>query len=156
VDTQWDFHNGPITADGKRTEVYDRIREVNREIKKLSKVFLGARVLSVTHTGNTIPAGTKPLAQLPDPIKMLKTEGKGAVVSVLENGDKNYLVIVNRDFLSPMKLTLECNPEVKRILKDGSDVPVSAYAATQVVDPGDAAIYSWRKINRATKKISIR
>lgn len=145
VDTQWDFHNGPITADGKRTEVYDRIREVNREIKKLSKVFLGARVLSVTHTGNMIPAGTKPLAQLPDPIKMLKTEGKGAVVSVLENGDKNYLVIVNRDFLSPMKLTLECSPEVKRILKDGSDVPVSAYASTQEVDLGDAVIYRWEK-----------
>jgi len=138
-----DFHNAPITLDLKRSEVYDRIRLVNREIKDLSPVFLGAKVVSVAHTGNTLPVGTKRLAKLPGAISVLETSGEGAVVSVLKNGTDSFLVVVNRDFLKPMKLTLACDPAVKRILKDGSAVPASDYAHTMEVDPGDAMIYSW-------------
>ena len=67
-DTTWKFNNGPVTLDGKRTVVYDRIREVNKEIESLSNVFLGAKVISVSHTG-LIPQGTRPLTELPEPVK---------------------------------------------------------------------------------------
>jgi hypothetical protein len=143
VDTVWKYRNGPITADGRRTEVFDRIKVVNKEIKDLSGVFMGARVISVGHTGNPIPAGTKRLAALPTPVRNFQTEGAGAVVSVMENGGKSYLVVVNRDFNNTMKLTIACDPMVKRILKDGSAVPANAYTPTIVVDPGDVAIYQW-------------
>lgn len=143
-DTAWNFHNGPITANGRRSEVYDRIKVVNEEIKNLSPVFLGAKVVSVTHTGAEIPAGTKPLVQLPVPIKVLETEGKGAVISELENGNYSYLVIVNRDFRETMKLTLEYGPGVVKILKTGSAVPAGAYEKSLVIDPGDMAVYRWK------------
>jgi hypothetical protein len=141
LDTMWKFNRGPITPEGKRTQVYDRIKVINNEIRNLSAVFLGAVVVSVGHTGNKIPKGTKPLAKLPDPIKVLKTEGTGAVVSVMRNNENNFLVVVNRDFVKPMALTIECDPNV---LKDGTLVPASVYNTTVEVDPGDAAIYMWK------------
>jgi hypothetical protein len=141
-DTTWNFNNGPVTPDGKRTVVYDRIREVNKEIVSLSNVFLGAEVISVSHTG-MIPQGTRPLTDLPQPIKKLKTEGTGAVVSYLENGKNSYLVIVNRDFKNPMTLNIECEKNVNKVLKDGSSAPANAYLSKTEIDPGDVAIYSW-------------
>ncbi len=138
-----DFNNAPIGLDGKRTEVYDRISLMNNEIKNLSWVFLGAKVVSVAHTGETIPMGTKRLVKLPENIKVLETTGTGALVSELQNGKNSFLVIVNRDFINPMKLTLYCDPSVKRVLKDGTSVPANDYKNTMEIDAGDAAIYTW-------------
>lgn len=138
-----DFNNAPIGLDGKRTEVYDRIRLINKEIKDLSWVFLGAKVVSVAHTGDTIPLGTKRLVKLPEAVKVLETTGTGALVSEMENGKNSFLVIVNRDFKNPMKLTLYCDPFVKKVLKDGSSVPANDYKNTMEIDAGDVAIYTW-------------
>lgn len=143
-DSTWKFNNGPITLEGKRTVVYDRIKLVNSEIRNLSGVFLGASVISVSHTGNNIPAGTRSLVKLPDPIKVLKTQGTGSVVSVLKNGANSYLVVVNRDFRNPMKLSIECDAKVKKVLKDGSVVPANVYQNSTEIDPGDIAIYMWK------------
>jgi hypothetical protein len=142
VDTTWNFNNGPISASGKRTVVYDRIRMINKEIEDLSYVFSGAQVISVTHTGK-IPEGTRPLTSLPEPVKKLTTEGTGAVVANLKNGDRSYIVIVNRDFMTTMKLHIECDGRVSRVLKDGSVVHASDYQPDTEVDPGDIAIYTW-------------
>ena len=143
LDTVWKFNNGPIDLNGKRTVVYDRVKQVNSEIRNLSSVFLGATVISVTHTGNSIPSGTKPLESLPVQIKSLKTEGTGAVVSILKNGKNSYLVVVNRDFRNTMKLTIECNANVKKIAKDGSVASADVYRNDTEVDPGDIAVYTW-------------
>jgi hypothetical protein len=141
-DTTWNFNNGPITPEGKRTVVYDRIREVNREIENLSPVFLGAKVISVSHTG-IIPQGTHALNELPGEIKALRTEGTGAVVSYLQNGAASYLVVINRDFLHPMTLYIECESKVKKVRKDTTTAPADAYHPKTEIDPGDIAIYSW-------------
>ena len=92
----------------------------------------------------TFLVGTRPLDAIPGSFKVLKTEGKGAVVSVLKNGRDNYLVIVNRDFLAPMNLNIECENNVRKVLKDGSLVPAGAYQSKLEIDPGDAAIYTWQ------------
>ncbi|MBN1293375.1 MAG: beta-galactosidase, partial [Candidatus Latescibacteria bacterium] len=34
--TRWNFHEGPIDFNGKRTVVYDRVKKVNEEIRNLS------------------------------------------------------------------------------------------------------------------------
>ncbi|WP_300284234.1 hypothetical protein [uncultured Alistipes sp.] len=142
-DSHWDFQFGPIGLDGKRTEAYDRVKAMNEELRNLSGVFLGAKVNWVRHTGPKIPRKTVRLTALPEPVKVLETEGTGAVVSQLENGGRTFLVIVNRDYLKSMKLTFYAGPSVKRILKDGSIVPSDAYKGVMEVDPGDAVIYMW-------------
>jgi hypothetical protein len=142
-DTVWKFNNAPVSLEGKRTDSYDRVKQMSAEIKSLSYIFLGAEVISLAHTGNPIPLGTKPLRDLPSPVKELKTEGTGAVVSVMKNGENNYLVIVNRDFLKSMKLTIDCDKGVYKINKDGSKVNADVYQRSLEIEPGDIAIYSW-------------
>lgn len=141
----WDFHHGPITLKNKRSEVYDRIKVINKEIKNLSGVFLGAKVVSVSHTGDVIPPGTKRLNDLPDPIKNLSTGGSGAIVSVLKKENYSFLIVVNRNFKRSMPLSIQCDPDVMKILKDGSAVPANAYMDTLEIAPGDLAIYRWVK-----------
>jgi hypothetical protein len=140
----WDFHEGPILPDGTRSATYDRVREVNRELQALRAVFLGSRVGSIGHTGTTLPAGTRryePAA----PVKSLKTEGQGAVVSVLSKGDRRFLVVVNRDINQPMRLEVTFDPQaaVRPVKKDATlGEPLGASHAFTLA-PGDAAIFTW-------------
>jgi hypothetical protein len=140
--TQWNFHEGPIEKDGRKTPVYDLVREMNREIRALSRVFSGARVVSVGHTGSPIPRGTKPFAAFP-PFREVRTEGQGAVVSRLEYGGATYLVVVNRDFQNPMPLAITLDPGAKvgRVNKEGNSVRVKGNRTRETVPPGDAAVF---------------
>lgn len=144
VNPTWDFHDAPIDLDGKRTDVYDRIKLVNREIQNLAGVFLGSKLVSVWHTGKQIPDGTRPIDKLPDPIKTLETRDGGSVVSVLEKGEQRFLVIVNSDFQNPMKLTIAADETVKKVLKDGTSAPLKTYSETVNVESGDMVIYTWK------------
>ncbi len=131
----------PIGLDGKRTIVYDRIKTVNNEIQNLSGVFVGAKVVSVKHTGVVIPKGTSQLTSLPSAIKVFETEGAGALVSILENGPNTFFVVVNRDLNKSIPYTILGDSSLKKVLKDGSIVKASAYANTSEIEPGDVAIY---------------
>jgi hypothetical protein len=138
-----------ISAAGKRTVVYDRVKEVSKEIETLSGVFVGAKVVWVRHTGKgMIPTGTIRLTSLPKAVKVLETNGAPALVSLLEKGDHYFLVIVNKDFLNSMNLVFYGDDSVKKILKDGTIVPASAYENSLELDPGDAAIYMFPKENK--------
>ena len=141
----WSFRGfgSPLDAQGKRTVVYDRLREVSREIQTLFGLFLGAKVVSVGHTGANIPNGTRRFSKLPTPIKLLETVGEGALVSVLENGKDSFLVIVNRDFKNSMKLIIDTDESVNKILKDGTIIRANEYANATEVEPGDVAIYTY-------------
>ncbi len=137
-----DQRGAPITAAGKRSVVYDRVKLMSQEIKNLSGVFLGSKVVSVRHTGKgMIPGGTIRLTTLPKEIKVLDTNGAPALVSVLENGGNTFLVIVNKDFLSSINVTVFGDESVNKVLKDGTVVPASAYENSMELDPGDAEIF---------------
>jgi len=143
VSSAEDFRGGPITLEGKRTTVYDHIKTLNLEIRSLSGVFYGAKVKSLQFFGNNIPAGTKRMSVLPAAIKVFATEGKTALVSFMENGGKQFIVIVNTDYRKKMSLTLSGDSSLKRVLKDGSIVPASAYASTFDVEAGDVVIFNY-------------
>lgn len=144
-DSFYDYQHGPIGLDGKRTEIYDLVKEMNAEIKSIAGIFLGAKILSVRHTGSVIPRGTKRLTNLPEKVKVLDTHGYGAIVSLIENGDKKYLTIVNRSLKDTMEFTFYADPSVKRVLKDGSLVQADTYTATLMISPGDILIYLLEK-----------
>jgi len=143
VSSAEDFRGGPITLEGKRSTVYDNIKTLNQEIKSLSGVFYGAKVKSLQFFGNNIPIGTKRMSVLSAPIRVFATEGKTALVSFIENGGKQFIVIVNTDYRKKMSLTLSGDSSLKRVLKDGSIVPANAYASTFDVEAGDVVIYSY-------------
>lgn len=96
-----DQRGAPISATGKRSVVYDRVKQMSTEIKSLSGVFLGSKVVSVRHADiGKIPAGTIRLTSLPKAIKVLDSKGAPVIVSVLEKSENSFLVVVNKDFLN--------------------------------------------------------
>ena len=141
----WNFHQGPIEQDGSRTPTYDRVRQVNAEIQALRGAFVGSKVLSVGHTGENIPHGTTRFSPVA-PLKSFDASGSaGAVVSLLENGPRRYLVVVNRDLHKPMTLraTFDETAAVSLARKDGGLSPVSNGSHEGPVEPGDVAVFAW-------------
>jgi hypothetical protein len=144
-----DQRGAPISAIGKRSVVYDRVKQLSAEIQNLSGVFLGSKVVSVRHADlGKIPAGTIRLTSLPKAIKVLDSKGAPVIVSVLEKGENSFLVVVNKDFLNSINLTVYGDESVKKVLKDGTIVPASAYESSMELDAGDAAIYMFPTANR--------
>jgi hypothetical protein len=144
-----DQRGAPISATGKRSVVYDRVKLMSEEIKNLSGVFLGSKVVWVRHTAkDMIPKGTIRLTTLPDPVKVLETNGAPVLVSLLEKGENNFLVILNKDYFNSINLTFYGDESVKKVLKDGTIVPASTYLPAMEVDPGDAVIYMFPKTKK--------
>jgi hypothetical protein len=148
----------PLASDGKRSTVYERMRRVNREFQARAFVFLGAKVEKVRHTGvpwpgagtrlsgEFVPPGATPFApgDLPPWVKSLETPDGGAVVSRLVNGDKEYLVVVNRSPDKELTLKIALAPGVKYIRADGTIVDAALYTGEYWLDPGMAEIFQSR------------
>ena len=143
----WEDYSAPLTVDLKRTVVYERLWEMNKEIKALSGVFKNSKVLSVSHTGDPIPRGTRYIHKLAPPISDLNITGAGSIVSELEKGNRKFLVIVNRDLenIAQISITVDDAEKVKRIRKDGSFYPLIFKQTLHYAEPGDIAIFMWEK-----------
>ena len=143
---QWDFHEAPILENGKRSSVYDAVREVNAELQKRNFVFMRSKVKWTRHTGESLPAGTTRLEkeELPAWVRTLDTHGKDAVVSLLEKKGVSYLVIVNASFKEAMGLTADFEAGVTRIRKDGTCVDAAEYSENLIVPPGECEVFSWK------------
>jgi len=134
----------PIDAAGKRTPVYDRVKQVNAELRALSPIFIGSKVLWVRHTGKSIPQGT--LGFEPErPIQSLTTDGAGAVVSRMSKADRQFLLVVNREIENPMptKIDFADGIAVSQILKDGTERKLASAVFSAHVEPGDAVLFAW-------------
>ena len=145
------FSDAPVGMDGKRTVTFDRVKQVNSEIRGLSGVFLGSKVLSIGHSGDAVPQGTRKY-EPQSPVASLKTSGKpgsGAVVSLLANGDRRFLVMVNRDINSPLSVAIQLDDspaaaDVARVEKDGSVHALGARRFERELEPGDMAVLMWK------------
>ena len=136
---QYYTFRGAVDRDGRKTPVFDVVKQVNAEIKGLSAVFLGCEVLNVWHL-NEIPIGTKALTGRPDPkVKSLSISGKGAVVSLFRNKGRRYLAIVNKDCVEPAILHSKLDRRVMEVTKTGLRLKVSGKKRT--LDPGDMAVF---------------
>ena len=141
----WDFHDAPIDLDGNRTPVYDLVKAMNAELQARADIFVGDKVLQVRHTGETVPPGVTPLTDLPEPLTALDTHGKGAVVSVLENGGVRYLMLVNRSLDEGFDYDIAFARKVERVGRDGKAFKVPAKGTqTFHLEEGDCAIFRWK------------
>jgi hypothetical protein len=135
------LRSAPVGLDGKRTLIYDRIKQVNSEIQALSGVFAGAKVVSVNHTGTIIPRGTSRLSTLPKAIKVFETEGDGALVSTLENGGNSFIVVINRSLDKSMSYIILGDDSLKKVMKDGTIISAGRYGSKNDLEPGDMVVY---------------
>lgn len=142
--TTWNFHQAPLESDGTRTAVYERVRQVNAELRALGPWFLGARLLAVGHLGPSLPRGTR--AYTPSaPVRTLDTGGRGAVVSRLRNGDSELLLVQNRELSGVAEVALQFDPEARvRVLgRDGKPRRLRDARFREHLTPGDARVFVW-------------
>lgn len=135
--------DAPIDEKGNRTVVYDRVKQMNAEIRALSPVFLGSHVISLGHTGKNLPAGAMRY-QPASPIQLLDTEGIGAIVSIMARDQRRFAVIVNRDFQHSMPIDIQFDKGtgVQQVRKDGTSDALDGVRVHASVDPGDALIFT--------------
>ena len=138
------FHDGPIDINGEKSVVYDRVKKVNEEIRNLSGVFAGSKVIHVGRAGNVTSIGTKPL-KIMSPFTNIDIKDREAIVSWLENGSRKFLVIVNFGLEGTMMLHVdtENGSKVKRVDKDGYMYPLDSLHYDAVISPGDIEIFTW-------------
>ena len=109
----------PVTKDGKKTPAWYFVQNVNREIRQLTHVFLGARLESYYFVGDpriTVYSDYKPGTDA-DPVFVQSTDSRanskgsnlGALVSTLVNGKDHYVVIVNQSPYEQAELLLKFN-----------------------------------------------
>ncbi len=121
------------------TQVYDRVKDVNASLQALSKIFMGAEIVDVWHTGASLPYGTKGLSALPQGITSLKTSDVGAVISQVVKDGRTYVAIVNKDFNRDMTLDIAFNRKVTKI--DNMGYKAQAQSENITVSPGNIVIY---------------
>ena len=139
----WDFHQAPITLEGRRSPVYELVREMNQEIQRRADIFLGCEVESVYHMGNELPMGTTALPALPAHFQKLDTQGKGVLVSTLKNNGHHYVVLQNTSPNHPLELQVETDEQVKICRRDGSREQASKYGPLFVLTVGDVLILEY-------------
>ncbi|MBR3744234.1 MAG: hypothetical protein IKN31_03900 [Bacteroidales bacterium] len=142
----WDFHDAPIAEDGTKTAVYDLVKAMNKEIQTRAGIFVGCKVNMVYHTGGELPYGVTALSDpLPEPLKYLNTNGGEALVSFLEKGDYQYVMIVNRSHLAEFDYSISFTKDVAQVYADGSIVKIPGRSASRHLDKGDCAIFRLKK-----------
>lgn len=121
------------------TQVYDRVRTVNRELQAMSKYFLGADVTGVWHTGDSIPYGTKALKEMPEGIAGLEAGGSGLIVSQVRKEDNVYIAVVNKDYKADATVSIEFAGKAWKLDKEGGRA--AAESGNVVIAPGDILLY---------------
>ena len=140
-----DYHDAPVDRDGNKSPQYDLLKKMNAELQARAPVFLGAKVVLVCHTGETLPPGVTELTKLPEAVTYLNTRGKGAVVSVLENGRYCYLVLVNRSLNEGIDYDIAFSKRVDVIDNNGkASIRLPRKKNTFRLGRGDCAIYRWK------------
>jgi hypothetical protein len=134
----------PLNADGTKTALWYLLKEMNQEFQALSPVFLNSTVNWVAHTGE-IPDGCIELdkSKLPSIFKSLEiTEGNGALVSYIEKGEDNFLVVVNHDIVGDIKVKATGNGNLYRLNREAA--PVELGNNPRLLTPGDICVFFWK------------
>ena len=129
-----------VWNDAVVADIYPIVKQVNGELKQMEKIFLGADIKEIWHTGAEIPRGTRMLETYPAGIAKLETGNDGAVVSYFTNHGKQYVAIVNRSCTDDIVLEIEFDTAAACVAKDGTESPVEAQYA---VEAGDIRIFTW-------------
>ena len=133
------YHDGPISADGEKTPTYTLVQQMNKELRSISRLFYGARILSVNHFG-TLSEGTTRLNTIPVNLSFLKIVGpKGAIISQLQKDGHHYLAIVNKNYEKRMKVQIRTKSNIPHyVSKQLQEQPMKT---TYYVEPGDILLF---------------
>ncbi len=107
------FISALVNLDGTKTPAWYAAQKVNRQVKALTPVFLGAEMVECRHTGDIdyelVDNTGKPFG----PIDSMSTGSKGVQLSHLENNGKKYILLVNHDITEKQAVSLNFNSRSK-------------------------------------------
>lgn len=144
------YLSAPVDRDGNKTAVWYLVQKVNNEVKALNSVFCGADLVECRHTGEEQYRGTYSygLTGSFGPCDSVRTNGKGALVSMLNNGGKDYLVIVNHDPFNSQKVVISFNDywSVNELAIVGGTVKTLGVIKnfSRIIPAGSYLIFTWK------------
>lgn len=139
----FNYRGGPISYDGQRTPMYDRVKTLNAELQARAGVFVGSEVAQVGVVGD-VPPGATPLEGLPEGVVSLDTHGARALVSLLKKGKDTFLMVVSGSIEEPMTLEVAFRRKACEVDREGRYVPVGKRPAPFEVEAGDVRIFRLR------------
>jgi hypothetical protein len=123
-DATWNFRNGILDEQGRRTVHYDPIRRLNAELNALAPTLVPLRSEGVYHAGG-LPVGTR---SLPAGETVRAVRGGDAVVGLFREPrqvrigfnmapppERNYVLVANRNPRRPARLWVELREEIMGI-----------------------------------------
>ena len=137
--SRFHYHDAPIDKEGKKTVTYPLVQKMNKELKTVSKLFHGAKVLSVHHLGS-IPQGTTRQTEMPVNIRSLKIVGRqGAIISQLEKDGHRYLAIVNKSHENTLTVRTKARNKTPRHLT--KSLSEELMKSSYTVNAGDLLLF---------------
>ena len=137
--SRFHYHDAPIDKEGKKTVTYPLVQKMNKELKTVSKLFHGAKVLSVHHLGS-IPQGTTRQTEMPVNIRSLKIAGRqGAIISQLEKDGHRYLAIVNKSHENTLTVRTKARNKTPRHLT--KSLSEELMKSSYTVNAGDILLF---------------
>lgn len=134
------YESGPIDKDGSKTKVYDLVKQMNKEIKSFSHIYLTSKVKNVSHYGN-IPFGTTRSSIYPDYIESLDIRGGNALLSEMENNENTFYMIQNTNLYNEIGIEIKADSLTSVILKDGTIIPTKYIKEEFKLTPGDMVMF---------------
>ena len=128
------YQSAVVDKNGNPGPSWNAVKQINKEIKEHSDVFLGATLEGYMFVGNQYRRPSE-IIRIPGPtangkFSVSRYSGKGALVSRLSNKGKTYIVIVNQD---PVKRsTLRFGYQVKL----DTCMPMDTMAIPSIINPG--------------------
>ena len=125
--TDMNYHDAPIDWDGNKTYVWYIVRDINADIHAMTDVFLGAELVQAAYTHAETPVGCMRLTpdMLPKGVTSVTSDGQGVAVTLLQNGNKLYMMIVNPDIDHDQNVTIGLSSKLTQIKTDGTPAEVS-------------------------------
>ncbi|MCU7615069.1 hypothetical protein N0B16_11525 [Chryseobacterium sp. GMJ5] len=134
-----------VDDQGNPTPTYNVVKTVNQQIQRLAWIFAGAKSEEIYHTGNEIPRGTKKLNSIPKGFKFFSTFGKNALVSLMSNGNKRFVIIQNKSLDENLDFKYQLQFSMKKVNNNtGKLLAVSTLKKyNDTILPGDILIFTY-------------
>lgn len=115
---QFDFHDGPLLRNGKKSNTYDLVKRMNTELKSVATLFWGSEIIDIEHR---------------------KCVDGEVVVSHFKKGGKKYTCYVNKSAEENVTVNIRTWHYAHRVLKD---LQTENVRSKYVLSAGDILILS--------------
>lgn len=139
----------PYNPSLTRTKIWEAMKEVNEEILKYSRIFLGCEVIKYRRiTGNGIIMSTFEIGC----VEWVPND-KALLITEIDNSRRHYVVIVNSDPFNSVSYQIRIKANTRGNFLTGepssfwflSSATVSERTVTRQLEPGDMDIIEWSK-----------